>query len=53
MDYIDICIDPLVDMLMEEINRKRNGYAGMEAKTYLKIDTKQLSTSIFYLSQPL
>lgn len=43
MDYtLTFCIDPLVDMLMEEINRKRNGYAGMQAKTYLKIDTKQI-----------
>jgi HK97 family phage portal protein len=43
MDYtLTFCIDPLVDMLMEEINRKRNGFAGMQAKTYLKIDTKQI-----------
>ena len=43
MDYtLTFCIDPLVDMLSEEINRKRNGYTGMQAKTYLKIDTKQI-----------
>lgn len=42
-DYtLTFCIDPLVDMLSEEINRKRNGYTGMQAKTYLKIDTKQI-----------
>lgn len=43
MDYtLTFCIDPLVDMLMEEINRKRNGYVGLQNKTYLKIDTKQI-----------
>ena len=33
-------MDPLVDMLQEEINRKRNGYEGYSKGTYLKIDTK-------------
>jgi len=33
-------VDPLVDMLQEEINRKRNGYTGFSQGTYLKIDTK-------------
>lgn len=36
---LTFCIDPLVDMLSEEINRKRNGYAGFAAGTYLQIDT--------------
>ncbi len=35
-------VDPLVDNLQAEINRKRNGYAGMSRGTYLKIDTKQI-----------
>ena len=43
MDYtLTFCIDPLVDMLQEEINRKRNGFEGMSKGTYLKIDTKQI-----------
>jgi HK97 family phage portal protein len=33
-------VDPLVDMLQEEANRKRNGYEGFRQGTYLKIDTK-------------
>jgi len=37
---LTFCIDPLVDMIQEEINRKRNGYAGFSQGTYLKIDTK-------------
>jgi len=43
MDYtLTFCIDPLVDMLQEEINRKRNGFEGVSKGTYLKIDTKQI-----------
>jgi HK97 family phage portal protein len=37
---LTFCIDPLVDMIQEEINRKRNGYEGYSKGTYLKIDTK-------------
>ena len=37
---LTFCVDPLVDMLQEEINRKRNGYEGYSKGTYLKIDTK-------------
>lgn len=37
---LTFCIDPLVDMIHEEINRKRNGYEGFAKGTYLKIDTK-------------
>lgn len=39
---LTFCIDPLVDMLQEEINRKRNGYIGFTTGTYLKIDTKTI-----------
>jgi HK97 family phage portal protein len=39
---LTFCIDPLVDMLSEEINRKRNGYAGFAAGTYLQIDTRTI-----------
>jgi len=38
--YLTFCIDPLVDMLQEEINRKRNGYIGFSQGKYLEIDTK-------------
>ena len=37
--FLTFCIDPLVDMLQEEINRKRNGYQGFSRGTYHKIDT--------------
>lgn len=37
---LTFCIDPLCDMLQEEINRKRNGYSGFSKGTYTKIDTK-------------
>jgi HK97 family phage portal protein len=37
---LTFCIDPLVDMIQEEINRKRNGYDGFSKGTYIKIDTK-------------
>lgn len=37
--FLTFCIDPLVDMLAEEINRKRNGYEGFSKGNYLKIDT--------------
>ena len=37
---LTFCVDPLVDMIQEEINRKRNGYEGYSKGTYLKIDTK-------------
>jgi HK97 family phage portal protein len=36
---LTFCIDPLADMLQEEINRKRNGYEGFSQGTHLKIDT--------------
>lgn len=39
---LTFCVDPLVDMLQEEINRKRNGYAGFSKGTYMKIDTKNI-----------
>lgn len=39
---LTFCIDPLTDMLSEEINRKRNGYEGFAKGTYLKIDTKSI-----------
>lgn len=41
-NFLTFCIDPLVDLLQEEINRKRNGYKGMSKGNYLRIDTKQI-----------
>ncbi|WKY45998.1 phage portal protein [Eubacteriaceae bacterium ES2] len=40
--YLTFCIDPLIDMLQEEINRKRNGYVAFTKGTYLKIDTRNI-----------
>lgn len=37
--FLTFCIDPLADLLSEEINRKRSGRALLDG-TYLKIDTK-------------
>jgi HK97 family phage portal protein len=39
-NLLTFCVDPLTDMLQEEINRKRSGYAGFSQGTYLDIDTK-------------
>ena len=39
---LTFCIDPLADMLQEEINRKRNGYAGFIAGTRHQIDTHSI-----------
>ncbi|NLW91762.1 MAG: phage portal protein, partial [Syntrophomonadaceae bacterium] len=40
--FLTFCIDPLTDMLSEEINRKRNGFTGFNQGNYLKIDTKAI-----------
>lgn len=40
--YLTFCVDPLTDMISEEINRKRNGYIGFSQGNYLKIDTKSI-----------
>lgn len=42
VSYLTFCVDPLTDMISEEINRKRNGYSGFSQGTYLKIDTKSI-----------
>ncbi len=39
---LTVTIDPLTDMLAEEINRKRSGLAGFRKKTYLRIDTQTI-----------
>ena len=38
-NLLTFCVDPLCDMLQEEINRKRSGRAGYLAGTYVQIDT--------------
>lgn len=38
-NFLTFCVDPLVDMIGEEINRKRFGKAAYLADTYLRIDT--------------
>lgn len=40
--YLTFCVDPLADMLREEIIRKRYGYKEFEKGNYLKIDTKTI-----------
>ena len=40
--YLTFCIDPLVDNIAEEINRKRYGFAEFKKGNYLKIDTKSI-----------
>jgi len=41
-NLLTFCIDPLADMMQEEINRKRSGYLGYTKGTFLKIDTKTI-----------
>ena len=40
--YLTFCVDPLTDMLAEEINRKRYGFSEFSKGNYLKIDTKSI-----------
>lgn len=40
--FLTFCIDPLADMLSEEINRKRIGYAGFSKGTRVQIDTSTI-----------
>jgi len=40
--FLTFAVDPLADMLQEEINRKRNGLEGMQKGNYLKIDTRTI-----------
>ena len=41
-NFLTFCIDPLTDMLSEEINRKRNGWDGFSKGNFIRIDTKQI-----------
>ena len=40
--FLTFCIDPLLDMLQEEIIRKRYGYADYEKGNYLQIDSNSI-----------
>ncbi len=39
---LTFAVDPLTDMLQEEINRKRSGFIGFSQGTYVEIDTKAI-----------
>lgn len=41
-NLLTFTVDPLTDMLQEEINRKRTGISGFLQGTYLEIDTKAI-----------
>ena len=40
--YLTFCMDPLVDNIAEEINRKRYGFSEFSKGNYMKIDTKSI-----------
>lgn len=40
VQFLTFCLDPLLDMIQEEINRKRYGYAGFSKGNFLQIDSK-------------
>ncbi|HZK84860.1 MAG TPA: phage portal protein [Desulfosporosinus sp.] len=42
ISYLTFCVDPLVDNIAEEINRKRYGFKEFSKGNYLKIDTKSI-----------
>ena len=42
VSFLTFCIDPLVDNIAEEINRKRYGFSEFSKGNYLKIDTKSI-----------
>lgn len=42
ISYLTFCVDPLVDNIAEEINRKRYGFSEFIKGNYLKIDTKSI-----------
>ena len=40
--FLTFCIDPLAEMIGEEINRKRYGYKDFKNQSYLQVDTKPI-----------
>lgn len=53
-ELLTFVVDPLAKMMQQEINRKRNGYAGFCAGNYLKIDTLAVKhIDIFDIATPI
>lgn len=53
-ELLTFAIDPLVKMIQQEINRKRNGKDGLKQGNYLKIDTLAVKhVDIFDIATPI
>lgn len=53
-ELLTFCIDPLAHMLMDEINRKRNGLEGFLRGDHIKIDTTTVKhIDIFDIATPV
>lgn len=53
-ELLTFAIDPLVKMIQQEINRKRNGKDGIKQGNYLKIDTLAVKhVDIFDIATPI
>lgn len=53
-ELLTFAVDPLVKMIQQEINRKRNGKDGLKQGNYLKIDTLAVKhVDIFDIATPI
>ena len=53
-ELLTFVVDPLIKMVQQEINRKRNGYKGIIRGDYLKIDTLAVKhIDIFDIATPI
>lgn len=53
-ELLTFVVDPLVKMLQQEANRKRNGYTGFTAGNYIRIETLTVKhIDIFDISTPV
>jgi HK97 family phage portal protein len=53
-ELLTFVVDPLIKMLQQEINRKRNGYKGFKQGTYIKIETLAVKhIDIFDIATPV
>ena len=53
-ELLTFVIDPLIKMLQQEINRKRNGYTGFKAGNFVKIETLAVKhIDIFDIATPV
>lgn len=53
-ELLTFCIDPLADMMQEEINRKRNGFTGFKKGNYVQIDTTSVKhIDLFDVATPI